>query len=461
MRPARASPRALLRSCASRSRHMRESSSSCVATRRCAIRVAARRAAISGGAAAALCGRDPDGAGAAASPWDRHRRRRGGGRGGRLPRRSAQSVSPPLRASGPGEVLVSEGIVHLARRMDGMTYVDRGRMRLKGLENPVQVMQASWFDLPAAGQVQRRTGWTQPRIAAFAVVLIALIAAVVALAATRLNNHSDVVLAANAVGVLDASGRVSAQVILPGGRPGGIGAGSGPCGRRMRDETPSLRSSRTAAGSSIRCPTSVASRPASQSAAAVRPLTNLAAAAAPTPAGARAGRARGGDGRRGHGVPATSRRRPSSTSTWIRRRPPRCFEAGLALELDPARRHAPGGAAAERPHRAARRCPDYRTARFIHDFTCHGFAFGAGRGDGGIALHDPLAMGVALDPRSSPSSRSGSMSSRGQADPRPLRGRPPRAPRTGAAAPQLPVAMDRRRRRASRAVPGAPVPRIA
>ena len=37
----------------------------------------------------------------------------------------------------------------------------------------------------------------------------------------------------------------------------------------MRGETPSLRSSRTAAGSSIRCPTSVASRPASQSAAAV------------------------------------------------------------------------------------------------------------------------------------------------------------------------------------------------
>jgi len=37
-------------------------------------------------------------------------------------------------------------------------------------------------------------------------------------------------------------------------------------------------------------------------------------------------------------------------------------------------------------------------ARFVADFTLHGFAFGHGRGDGGIVLHDPLAMGVALDP---------------------------------------------------------------
>lgn len=147
----------------------------------------------------------------------------GGFRGGAL------NLAARLCAlAGPGEVLVSEGIVHLARRMDGMTYVDRGRMRLKGLEDPVQVMQVEFgLDLPVVGPVRPRTGWTQPRVAAFAVVLIALTAAVVALAATRLNNHSDVVLAANAVGVLDASGRVSGQVTLPGGRPGGIAAGSG------------------------------------------------------------------------------------------------------------------------------------------------------------------------------------------------------------------------------------------
>ena len=43
------------------------------------------------------------------------------------------------------------------------------------------------------------------------------------------------------------------------------------------------------------------------------------------------------------------------------------------------------------------RCSD-RVARFILDFTLHGFAFGGEREGGGIVLHDPLAMAVALDP---------------------------------------------------------------
>jgi len=43
------------------------------------------------------------------------------------------------------------------------------------------------------------------------------------------------------------------------------------------------------------------------------------------------------------------------------------------------------------------RCPS-PVARFVSDFTLHGFAFGAEHGDRGIALHDPLAVGVALDP---------------------------------------------------------------
>jgi inosine-uridine nucleoside N-ribohydrolase len=37
-------------------------------------------------------------------------------------------------------------------------------------------------------------------------------------------------------------------------------------------------------------------------------------------------------------------------------------------------------------------------ARFIDDFTGHLFAFGDRRGHEGFALHDPLAVGVALDP---------------------------------------------------------------
>ena len=74
------------------------------------------------------------------------------------------------------------------------------------------------------------------------------------------------------------------------------------------------------------------------------------------------------------------------------------FESGLPLDvvpLDVTRQVVLGAADLER-RLAASPSP---VARFVADFTEHGFAFGAERGDGGIVLHDPLAMGVALDPR--------------------------------------------------------------
>jgi purine nucleosidase/pyrimidine-specific ribonucleoside hydrolase len=73
------------------------------------------------------------------------------------------------------------------------------------------------------------------------------------------------------------------------------------------------------------------------------------------------------------------------------------LEAGLPVELVPldvTRRVVLAQTAlTERLHL----CSD-RVARFILDFTLHGFAFGADREGGGIVLHDPLAMAVALDP---------------------------------------------------------------
>jgi purine nucleosidase/pyrimidine-specific ribonucleoside hydrolase len=74
------------------------------------------------------------------------------------------------------------------------------------------------------------------------------------------------------------------------------------------------------------------------------------------------------------------------------------LEAGLNLELislDVTRRVVLAQTALTD---RLRRCPDDRIARFILDFTLHGFAFGAEREGGGIVLHDPLAMAVALDP---------------------------------------------------------------
>ena len=73
------------------------------------------------------------------------------------------------------------------------------------------------------------------------------------------------------------------------------------------------------------------------------------------------------------------------------------FDAGLPLELVPldvTRQVVLGQAElVDRLHRRPS-----RIARFVSDFTLHGFAFGSDRGDGGIVLHDPLAVGVALDP---------------------------------------------------------------
>jgi inosine-uridine nucleoside N-ribohydrolase len=73
------------------------------------------------------------------------------------------------------------------------------------------------------------------------------------------------------------------------------------------------------------------------------------------------------------------------------------FEAGLALEIVPL--DVTRQVILRQKELAARlhRCQS-RVARFMADFTLHGFAFGAQGGHGGIALHDPLAIGVALDP---------------------------------------------------------------
>jgi WD40 repeat protein/class 3 adenylate cyclase len=42
--------------------------------------------------------------------------------------------------AGPGEVLVSPGVAHLARKVEGLDYVERGLVRVKGLEKPVEVV---------------------------------------------------------------------------------------------------------------------------------------------------------------------------------------------------------------------------------------------------------------------------------------------------------------------------------
>ncbi len=57
----------------------------------------------------------------------------------------------------PGEVLASREVIHLARVVDGVTYVERGEARLKGLTEPVHVVRvAPTTDDPAERLTQAK-----------------------------------------------------------------------------------------------------------------------------------------------------------------------------------------------------------------------------------------------------------------------------------------------------------------
>jgi WD40 repeat protein len=57
--------------------------------------------------------------------------------------------------AGPGEILASREVVHLARRVEGVSMVDRGSVRLKGLSDPVQLTRLT------------RDGWAPESDSAF------------------------------------------------------------------------------------------------------------------------------------------------------------------------------------------------------------------------------------------------------------------------------------------------------
>ena len=73
------------------------------------------------------------------------------------------------------------------------------------------------------------------------------------------------------------------------------------------------------------------------------------------------------------------------------------FEAGLPLELVPL--DVTNQVVLHQRDLADRlNSCDSPITRFVSDFTLHGFFPEAGRGNGTITLHDPLAVGAALDP---------------------------------------------------------------
>ena len=146
----------------------------------------------------------------------------GGYRGGAL--NDADRLCSLARA---GEVLASREIVHLALRVDGVRFTERGQAALKGLEKPVHVVAVRSEDRDEALAIAPfvrsvapppRARWkTVATVVAFAVVA-ALVG--VPLVARRAGGSSEI--EPNSVGVLDPeSGEVTATVGLED-RPGSI-----------------------------------------------------------------------------------------------------------------------------------------------------------------------------------------------------------------------------------------------
>jgi peptide/nickel transport system substrate-binding protein len=125
----------------------------------------------------------------------------------------------------PGDVLVSEGVVLLARRVEAVEYRDRGRVNLKGLREPVRYYRAEFeLDLPVGEPAPGRRRYVKILLAVVAVVVAAAVASVVWVESGA--NPDSVVLAANGVGALDAHGRIVGQASISG-PPGGVASGLG------------------------------------------------------------------------------------------------------------------------------------------------------------------------------------------------------------------------------------------
>jgi YVTN family beta-propeller protein len=148
----------------------------------------------------------------------------GGYRGGAL-----NTAARLCSLAGPGQILASETVVNLARRVEGIRFVDRRPVRLKGLEKPVRVIEVvPEAGLPPLPAVTVKRPWLTKRRLTLAVVAgLALVAAIVAFALTRSGPSASSSLQANSIGEIDAkTGAVGAQLPL-NGSPRAVTVGGG------------------------------------------------------------------------------------------------------------------------------------------------------------------------------------------------------------------------------------------
>jgi YVTN family beta-propeller protein len=131
--------------------------------------------------------------------------------------------------AGPGEILATETVVGLAGRLEGVRFIPRRPVRLKGIEQPVRMTAIAPAEAlpPLPSPVRKRT--LDPRWLVVATVgAIALIGALVALGISRATEEQWLEgVQADAVGLIDAdAGHIAAQLPV-GDDPRSLAVGDG------------------------------------------------------------------------------------------------------------------------------------------------------------------------------------------------------------------------------------------
>jgi ABC-type transport system substrate-binding protein/class 3 adenylate cyclase len=141
--------------------------------------------------------------------------------------------------AGPGEILASQGVTHLAGKVEGVRYVDRGELHLKGMADPVRVVRViSEEGDPAEGFLRLAPGRPPGRRAPVRLArrhpIVAILAALALVAAIAVpttialrGGDGRAPIAGDALAMVDLeSGELEASVPL-GSRPGGVATGAG------------------------------------------------------------------------------------------------------------------------------------------------------------------------------------------------------------------------------------------
>jgi peptide/nickel transport system substrate-binding protein len=138
--------------------------------------------------------------------------------------------------AGPGEVLATSEATHVARRIEGINYVERNHVQLKGIDDPPRVMRVvsssgdvaanpafrAAVDQTAAASASKRRQEARRSAIAGGAVLTLLIAAVVVVVVRSGGGHGLPEIGSNAVGAVSIHGNKLHRRVLVGASPGAV-----------------------------------------------------------------------------------------------------------------------------------------------------------------------------------------------------------------------------------------------